>query len=185
MATDWRRLLDDLVSERRGALVGYAFLYTGNLSAAEDLVHDAILRTFSKPRRLGSVPEAEAYVKRAIVTTFLNSVKRKQRFRERMHLVAAADRVADDAEELGARDEVHTAVLGLPPRERACIVLRHFEAMPIRDIADALGLAEGSVKRYLSDATTTLRARLGDRAPDDTGVDPENVAVESHQGGRR
>lgn len=158
----WPAVLDELVEKRRPALVGYAYVYTGDVAAAEDLVHDAILRTFSKPRGLVAVPQAEAYVRRAIATIFVNGTRRHRRFVERMHLLAEPESDAVPDSPVG-RDEVHEALLGLSPRERACAVLRFYEDLPVAEVAEALGISHGAAKRYLSDASVKLRERLGPR----------------------
>jgi len=44
----WQGLLDELLRERRPALIGYAALLTGDRREAEDLVHDAVVRTFGR-----------------------------------------------------------------------------------------------------------------------------------------
>lgn len=53
-----------------------------------------------------------------------------------------------------------TALGGLSPRRRARVVLRHYQDLPIAQVASTLGVAEGTVKRYLSKAMTRLAARL-------------------------
>jgi RNA polymerase sigma factor (sigma-70 family) len=53
-----------------------------------------------------------------------------------------------------------TALKDLSPRQRACVVLRYYEDLPVAQIASALGLGEGTVKRYLSEAMTRLAASL-------------------------
>ena len=70
--TAWRSLLEQLVTERRPALIGYATLMTGNRAAAEDLVHDAIVHTFGRPRAFPSLNAADAYVRRAIANDFID-----------------------------------------------------------------------------------------------------------------
>ena len=64
------------------------------------------------------------------------------------------------ASEDGVHDliDLHTALLSLGPRARACIVLRYMEDLRVDEIAGALGIAPGTVKRYLSDAILRLRA---------------------------
>lgn len=46
----WREVFEELVRERGAGLVGYAALLTGNVTDGEDLVHDAIIRTFGRVR---------------------------------------------------------------------------------------------------------------------------------------
>ena len=50
----------------------------------------------------------------------------------------------------------------LGPQERACVVLRYYADRTVPEIAAELHLAEGTVKRYLSNALHRLRARLGE-----------------------
>ncbi|WP_309058317.1 sigma factor-like helix-turn-helix DNA-binding protein, partial [Streptomyces sp.] len=49
----------------------------------------------------------------------------------------------------------------LPRRERACVVLRYYDDLPLADIAEALGVSVGAVKRYLSTGTRRLESLLG------------------------
>src|SRR5665811_1071901 len=46
----WEQMLDELVRERGPALVRYAYLFTSNRTAAEDLVQEALTRCFSRDR---------------------------------------------------------------------------------------------------------------------------------------
>jgi RNA polymerase sigma-70 factor (ECF subfamily) len=57
--------------------------------------------------------------------------------------------------------DIALALNALPPRVRACVVLRYFDDLTVPDIARQLGLAPGSVKRYLSDGLHALELRLG------------------------
>ena len=56
--------------------------------------------------------------------------------------------------------DVRFALRELSPRERACIVLRYFDDLTVPQIAAQLGLADGTVKRYLADASGKLATQL-------------------------
>ncbi|WP_062310002.1 sigma-70 family RNA polymerase sigma factor [Demequina rhizosphaerae] len=157
----WHGVLDTLVRERRSRLVGYAYLLAGDRPTAEDLVHDAIIRTFSRARRLDDVNRAEAYVRRTILTQFLNRKSAQATARAKQHLLVERDAAPAD-EHAGEHDAVVLALRELPARQRACVVLRHVEQLTTAETAAQLGVSEGAVKRYLHDAIAHMRETLGD-----------------------
>ncbi len=157
----WETVLDELVRTRASALVGYAYLLCGDRREAEDLVQDALVKTFSRGRGGLDVHNVEAYVRRAVLTTYLDGFRRRRRWAAVRHLVGTEE--SRSGPEAGAveRLDVATALDGLAPRERACVVLRFYEDLTVPDIADALALSQGSVKRYLSDGVRRMESLLG------------------------
>ncbi|MEV0894468.1 sigma-70 family RNA polymerase sigma factor [Promicromonospora sp. NPDC050262] len=171
----WEEELAELVVRRGGALVGYGYSLTRDKAQAEDLVQDALVKVYSRLRRPPSVvgqtqvdldqPEptnAEGYVRRAMLTIYLDGYRRRSHFAGFKHLLAddehtpGADRVAT------ARVDVGVALARLSPRQREVVALRYFEDMTIPQIATALGLNQGTVKRHLFDATAVLRQALAE-----------------------
>lgn len=63
-------------------------------------------------------------------------------------------------------DSMWRAVCGLPPRQRAIVVLRYYEDLDEAQIAEVLGCSRGTVKSQASSALTNLR-RLYDTEPND------------------
>lgn len=181
--SSWSRALDELVRERGPALFGYAYVLTGNAADAEDLVQSALVRTFRTGRATSGINSTHSYVKRAIASAFVDGGRRAQARPQRRHGDAgdlmSADQVsptADPADSVATSLDFHEALLTLPPRERACVVLRYLEDRPVAGVAAELGLATGTVKRYLSDATAKLRVALAD-----VDFEPEpGVEVVSH-----
>lgn len=154
----WEPVLDQVMRERAPGLLAYARLLTGGDDAeAQDVLQDALVRSFSRGRAFDDVNRAEAYVRRAIPTVFIDRL-RKRSSRQRAHdrVVEVPPHETDRAAVLDVRD----ALARLGPRERACIVLRFYEDLTVPAIAARLGIAEGTVKRYLSDASARLAEDL-------------------------
>jgi RNA polymerase sigma-70 factor (sigma-E family) len=146
---------------RHRALFRYAYLLVGERGLAEDLVQEALTKTYVGWHRLRDSANAEAYTRKAITSTAIGWYRRKS-----WH----AERPRDDVPELPSRgkDEDVTARLWLwqelsqlPPRQRAALVLRYYEDLTEVETARILGCSVGTVKSQTSHALKKLRARLG------------------------
>jgi RNA polymerase sigma-70 factor (ECF subfamily) len=157
----WEEVLAEVVRDRRSALVGYACLFTLDWSDAEDVVQEALVRTFSRRRSFPNARAAEGYVRQAVLTVFLDGTRRRKAWGRREHLLVAesAGRSPEDTATVGL--DVQAALANLAPRERACVVLRFCDDLLVGDIAAELRLSEGAVKRYLFDGAGKLREALG------------------------
>lgn len=152
-----------LVRDRGRALAAYAYLLTGSVRDAEDLVQDALVKTVLRSRAGLTVEVAEAYVRRAVLTTFIDGHRRLRRWRDAVPRLGHESTlpVPDAADRVTARVDVRAALATLPRRERACVVLRYYDDLPLADIAETLGVSVGAVKRYLSTGTRRLEGILG------------------------
>jgi RNA polymerase sigma-70 factor (ECF subfamily) len=160
--TQWKQVLAEVVRERRSALVGYAVLLTLNWVDAEDVVQEAFVRTFARRRSFPDARAAEAYVRQAVRTVFLDGVRRRKAWGRRAHLFVTDGGARSPEDAVAARIDVRQALGLLAPRERACILLRFFDDMGIAETATELGLSTGAVKRYLADGAAKLREALGE-----------------------
>lgn len=156
----WEQSLDDLVRHRGSALVGYAYLLCGDRREAEDLVQDALVRTYTRGRATDPT-NVEGYVRRTILNTYLDGFRRRKRWAALRHLVATDDSHAGPEQSSTDRMDVRAALDVLSPRERACVVLRFYEDLTVAAIADHLAVSQGAVKRYLSDGVRRMEAELG------------------------
>lgn len=156
---------EDYVAARRPALLRFGRLLSGNTAAAEDLVQTALARSYL---RWGSIDDPEAYVRRAMVNANLSWWRRRP-WREEL-TDTLPERAADGpGAEVGVdlRDAVWTALAGLPARQRSVLVLRYYEGLTEREIADLLHCSVGTVKSAASRALDKLRAlpELKDESP--------------------
>ena len=136
--TAWEQVLDELVRARGRALVRYATLLTGDEREGEDLVQDALVRCFSQGRPLRDPGAAEAYVRQAVLSIFLDGYRRRARWTAVRHLLARDDDTADHEPASTARLDVQSALLTLRPRLRACVVLRFYDDLTVPEIARRL-----------------------------------------------
>jgi RNA polymerase sigma-70 factor (sigma-E family) len=148
---------DDFVRTRHQALLRFAHVLCGDAHLAADLVQDALERTGLRWRRLRDPDDPEGYVRRTIVTQFLN---RRRRSRREHPVADVPDRAV--ASEAGGTDGVIRQLLAsLPRQQRAVVVLRFYEDLTEAAIAELLGCSLGTVKSNSSRALAKLRAALG------------------------
>lgn len=180
----WEPVLDEVMRERAPRLLAYANLLTGDATEAQDVLQDALVRTFSRGRAFDNANLAESYVRRAIPSVFIDRL-RKRRAAERAHERDVA---------IGGRDvpttdrdvvmDVRAALAALPPQERACVVLRFYDDLTVPQISAQLHLAEGTVKRYLSDASGKLARMLGEHVDASQGATGVPVVTPAMRGAR-
>lgn len=157
----WEDVVTRLVAERGDALTRYAAFVSGSREDAADLVQDALVKTFGRLRNGYTISSAEAYVRRAILNTFIDAGRRTTRWRRIRHLEAVPEADPPRDGEIHERIDIMGELARLSPRERACLVLRYYEDLKVDDIAQSLELSPGAVKRYLSDGLGKLRASIG------------------------
>lgn len=167
MAGAWDAVAAQLVAERGDALLRYAYLLCGDADEASDLVQEALVRTFGRPRMALDLPRAEAYVRRAILNQVIDRSRRQGTWRRIRHLAVPVDAGTPwGADAVDDRLDLMRRLRSLAPRQAACLVLRYYDDLAVADIARALGIGQGSVKRYLSDGLRALSsdADAGGRA---------------------
>ena len=156
----WKQTVAELATARGAALKRHAFLLCGDDSRAEDLVQDALVRAFARPLRSPRPGAAEAYVRVIMTNLFIDGARRHSRWIRLVPLLSRPEETPDPAEQVAARDATLRALSMLSPRQRACVVLRYYQDLRVAEIASMLGVAEGTVKRYLSEAVPLLAGQL-------------------------
>jgi RNA polymerase sigma-70 factor (sigma-E family) len=137
-----------------------AYGLCGDWHTADDLVQATFVRLYRHWDRVQR-ESVDAYTRRILVNAFLSH--RRGRRRESV-VDAPPDRAVTDVD-LAQRVAVHRALAGLAPRQRAVVVLRYLEDLPVAEVAALLGVAEGTVKSQCARGIESLREALGDPAP--------------------
>lgn len=147
------------VTERRPALLRAATGLTGDRAEAEDLLQAALAKTYLAWDRIQDRAAVDGYVRRAMVNTQISW------WRRRKLDVYPTDRlpdlpVDDHADQNAMADVLGRALRRLPERQRLAVMLRYYEDMSEREIAETLGVSVGTVKSTVSRAMTRLREFL-------------------------
>jgi RNA polymerase sigma-70 factor (sigma-E family) len=147
----------EFVRNRGTPLHQSAYLLCGDWHLADDVVQDTLIKAFEHWKRVRAADNPEAYVRRILI----NEVRGRWRRRERLVPVAEfADEpsVADATDDILRRDGLRKALLTLPLRQRATVVLRYLEGLSERETAAALGCSVGTVKSQSSRALASLKS---------------------------
>ena len=165
------RLVEALFTERQTEAVRLAWALTGDASLAQELAQEAFVRLYVHRRRLRSPEAAPAYLRRTVINLVFSHGRRAARARshhEQAQAVGGATAVSGGvavADDVSLRLDVVAALGELPPRRRACVVLRYYLDLSEVDTAAALGISLGTVKSQTHKALAQLRDRLGEQDP--------------------
>lgn len=152
----------EFAGSARDRLRRTAYLLCGDWDRASDLVQEGLVRVYVRWPRLVRRGGEMAYARKAVVSAYLDQVRRRsstERPQEHDHTVPSGE---DVATAVATRQALMAALEQLPPRQRACVVLRYFEDLSVEQTAALLGCTEGTVKSQTSRGLFSLRSMFGD-----------------------
>jgi RNA polymerase sigma-70 factor (ECF subfamily) len=159
-----------LVERHRAMVYRVAYQFAGNHHDAEDIAQEVFIKIFRSLGRFRHDAQLTSWMYRIVMNACIDHRRR--------HSPAGAAPFGEEAElkmlntpaegpgpeerayggELGAVLEAE--IQRLPPGQRVVFIMRHHQGLKLGEIADALGLAEGTVKRQLHAAVHRLRQAL-------------------------
>jgi DNA-directed RNA polymerase specialized sigma24 family protein len=157
MDTDEEGAYEDLFRRELPSIVHAAFLVVGDVEAAREIAQDAFTQLFIHWRRVSGYERPGAWVRRVAIRMAVRESGRRP-----VALPAAGLSSPHDL-------DVWAAVMALPPKERAAIVLFYFNDLPVADVAAALGCRPSTARVRLHRGRQRLAAVLGEEAT--TGAD--------------
>src|SRR5215469_7140780 len=167
-----------LIHRWEGPIQGLCERMTGDAHAAEDLAQETFVRVFARRKEYQAAGKFSTWLWRIAMNLCYDELRRRQR-REKtifdeeggerlaaLQAFTAADAAPDRS--LAERERsgmVQRALDELPEIYRAVLVLRHYEDLKFREIAEVLGVPEGTVKSRMAEALTQfgrlLEPKLG------------------------
>ena len=157
--------VEEFLRTRLPRLLRTATLLTGRRADAEDLVQDVLATVVLKWRTVGAADDVDAYVRRMLVNSWISRCRRASSKELVDHDVVVSGTRApshpDPARQVVDGQVLWDAVCGLPPRQRAAVVLRFYEDLPDLRAAEALGCSTGAFRVLVHRGVAALREQTG------------------------
>ena len=130
------------------------YLSCGDTELAHDITQEAFQRAFTRWRRLSKHEWAGGWV----MTTALNLLRKDRR---RPRDITFDPERHDRASRSGStHHDLMDGVRALPHRQRTAVLLHYLADMPVHAVAEAMSVAEGTVKALLSQGRANLSKKL-------------------------
>jgi len=161
-----------LLSKHRDPVVNYLYRMVQNAAVAEELAQEVFLRVYRAREHYVPTAKFTTWLYRIATHVALNSLRDGRHARNVVPLddpaYVSSRELRDPAptveENMVAEAhgwEIRRAVLTLPEKQRAAVLLHKYHDMEYKDIAQTLRCSESAVKSLLFHAYNTLRVRLG------------------------
>ncbi len=145
-----------------------AFRLTGDADLAREFTQDTFVRAFAQLARFRGDSALSTWLHRITVTVVANAMRKVKRFRERETDLEDVHPLGSDSMGVDPvlRERLHRAIDQLPEIYRTTVIMHDIEGYTHTEIAEVLGVAEGTCKSRLSQARAQLRTALADLAPE-------------------
>ena len=148
-----------------------AYRLTGDAELAREFTQDTFVRAFHRLADFRGDAAFSTWIHRITVTVVANAMRKVRRLRERETDLNDLDTAYPTSGKDGARridpdlrERLAKAIDALPEIYRITLIMHDLEGYTHTEIADVLGVAEGTCKSRLSAARAQLRAALADFA---------------------
>jgi RNA polymerase sigma-70 factor (ECF subfamily) len=157
-----RQAYSELVRRHRTGVINVVYRMCGDASLAEDAAQEAFVRAWQHLPGYQPRSAFRNWVYRIATNAALDVLRRERETVDVDELPLVAEGAGPEATVEGKErgERVRLAVLALPPASRAVLVLREYEGLSYREIADALGIPLGTVMSRLNYARKLLRESL-------------------------
>jgi RNA polymerase sigma-70 factor (ECF subfamily) len=141
-------------------LVSVAHRILRDLGRAEDVVQQTLVIAWRELPRLRDPDRFEAWVNRILVRGCYEEARRARAWGAQVRVLKVEPAAPDSSSELANRDELERGFRRLPPEQRAILVLHHYVGLAPAEIAETLGIPEGTTRSRLHYAHRAMRAAL-------------------------
>jgi len=147
---------DEFYSASVRGLTLQLYAYLGDLSEAQDVVHEAFARAFARWKHISGYDEPVTWVRRVAWNLATNHFRKQRNALAFVHRQRTQHIEGPDPD----RVALTRALAKLPPNHRRAVVLHYQAQLSVAEIAAQEGVAEGTVKSWLSRGRAALAAQL-------------------------
>ncbi|MFF0160732.1 SigE family RNA polymerase sigma factor [Streptomyces sp. NPDC005263] len=153
---------DGFVAARWSALLNLArLLVGGDRHRAEDLLQEALVKLwFVWPKIADEAPEA--YLRKVLARAAARSARRLWWGERPVEQLPDLATTGDVSAAVVERSRLEAALAQLPPRQRAAVVLRYYQDLSEKQVAEVLGCPVGTARSHASRGVARLRRILAD-----------------------
>ena len=137
--------------------------YSGNYDEAKDVLHDGFIKVFDKIKQFGQRGSLEGWVRRIMVNTALERYRRANPVVLFEQLPEIHIEPEEDPEPCIPMNELLGYIQCLPEKYRMVFNMYIFDEMTHKEIAESLGISEGTSKSDLSRARGILQNKINNR----------------------
>ena len=163
MRPDDEERFADFVRAHSASLFRTAYLMTGDYQRAEDVLQSSLVKIYQRWTRIDAMASPLGYARKVVLSQAASWWKKRSSSETPMTLREEPS-WGGHLDEVAEHQRVWQAVLALPQRQRAVMVLRYYEDLTEAQIAETLGMAPGTVKSHSHAAIRRLNAALGEPA---------------------
>lgn len=140
-----------------------AYLLCRDWHLADDLVSEAVIKLLRNWSKVRAAASPDAYAQKILTRCWLTE-RRRAWWRREQPAAETPDRRSPQDERVIDRLPLAALLRGLPPRQRATLILRYYLDYSVEDTAEILGVTPGTVRGQCARAVEQLRYRHeGDR----------------------
>ena len=161
----------EIVQRWQGPLQRLGTRMMGSLHRSEDIAQEAFAKLFTYRKNYRTEGKFSTYLWRIALNLCYDDLRRSQRRPETVldhdgetalldTLPSGSPRPDEQAQQQEVGEAVRRAVQALPSTHSAIVVLRHYENLKFREIAEVLDLPEGTVKTRMTEAMNMLARHL-------------------------
>lgn len=153
-----RQCQNSLYKQYAATMLVVCMRYTRTKEEAEEVLQEGFLQVFTKIQKFRNEGSLEGWIRKIMVNTALQKIRARPVLSKVVSIdeVTIEDRTEIASDAISAKELIQL-IQNLPPTYKAVFNLFVFEGLKHKEIAELLGISEGTSKSNLSDARNLLQ----------------------------